>query len=568
MTVTPAGARLAALLGLGGALIGLGVQAARLALFKSFSIDEFQYAHAAWLVAKGQVPYRDFFEVHLPLVYQVLAPVFWFSGDTPLSILALRAAMLVPLAGTCVAAASLNRRQGLAAMLLAPVVLLATPPFVTLATEIRPDPLAFALFLGALALLSGRQGSSARAFGAGALLVAAVWGSQKVLFYGGILGVALAGDLLARRGQRPALLASPQAFLAGMGAVLALIAAYLTVTGSWAEVWHWCFAWAVEHQRHYPGFSWRVYLEPVWTQHPWLFTLAGLGLAATVRGWWHLGPSRWSAPDLLLLLALPATWGAYALQRAPFPYSLLPFLGLLAVFAARGVPVGLELLKAPASKAVGVLAVFALLGVEWGRLERRLAQDPNTRQREVLSLIDTLTAPGDVAYDNSGGFVSRPHAHFYFYTDAYLRGAIAGTLAREVPEALRAQGCVLLLEDLRKKGLPLALRRFLDEHYQPFDGDISLWGQRYDVPSGGLAEARFLAVRADTYFIEPASALELGTLFIDGAPVTAPEFTLGRGAHTVRYEGQASTFHVLWLPENGHRWTPQRGLAPAYSRLF
>jgi hypothetical protein len=557
--MNPARGHWAALLGLAVAWLGLSVQAARLALHKSFSIDEFQYAHAAWLVARGQVPYRDFFEVHLPLVYQVLAPVFWFTGDSPLSVLALRAAMLVPLVGTCVAAASLNRKQGPGAMLLAPVLLLATPPFVTFATEVRPDPLAFALFLGALALLAAKP-SSWKAFGAGALLVAAVWGSQKVLFYGGLVGLVLAGDAVLRRGRSPALLPTPGAFLAGAGTVLALLAAYLTVTRSWAAGWHWCFAWAADHQRHYPGFSWREYLAPVWKAHPWLFTLAALGLASTVR--------RWQAPDLLLGVALPATFGAYALQQAPFPYSLLPFLGILALFAARGVAVGLGALTSPVGKALGAVAVLAVLAVELRRLEQRLGQDSNARQREVLAQVGTLTAPGDVAYDNSGGYVSRPHAYFYFYTDAYLRGAIAGTLAREVPEALLAQGCVLHLEDLRRPGLPASLKRFLAEHYQPFDGDISLWGQRYKVPPQGLAEARFLAVRADTYFIEPASALEQGTLFLDGVPVTAPVFTLGRGEHTVRYEGQAGAFYLLWRPANGQRWSPRPGLPPTYSRLF
>jgi hypothetical protein len=568
MTGPGAGGRRAALLGLVGAGLALGVQAARLALFKSFSIDEFQYAHAAWLVARGQVPYRDFFEVHLPLVYQVLAPVFWLSGDSPLSLLALRAAMLLPLAGTCVAAASLNRKQGPLAMLLAPVLLLATPPFVTLATEVRPDPLAFALFLGALALLAERPASSGKAFGAGALLVAAVWGSQKVLFYGGLTGLVLAGDGVLRRGRGPGLLAAPRAFLTGAGAVLALLAAYLTATRSWAAGWQWCFAWAAEHQRHYPGFSWRAYFMPVWQEHPWLFTLAALGLASTVRNLWRQGAARWREPDLLLAVALPATFGAYALQRAPFPYSLLPFLGILAVLAARGVMAGLGAVTSPVGKGVGAVAVGALLGGALRRLELRLEQAPNTRQREVLARIGTLTAPDDVAYDNSGGYVSRPHAYFYFYTDAYLRGAIGGTLAREVPEALLARGCVLHLEDLRKQGLPASLKRFLSGHYQPFDGDISLWGQRYEVPPSGIAEARFLAVRADTYFIEPASALEQGTLYIDGAPVRAPVFTLGRGEHTVRYEGQAGAFHVLWLPENGLRWTPRYGLPPTYSRLF
>jgi hypothetical protein len=362
--MNPARGHWAALLGLAVAWLGLSVQAARLALHKSFSIDEFQYAHAAWLVARGQVPYRDFFEVHLPLVYQVLAPVFWFTGDSPLSVLALRAAMLVPLVGTCVAAASLNRKQGPGAMLLAPVLLLATPPFVTFATEVRPDPLAFALFLGALALLAAKP-SSGKAFGAGALLVAAVWGSQKVLFYGGLVGLVLAGDTVLRRGRRPALLPSPGAFLAGAGAVLALLAAYLTVTRSWAAGWHWCFAWAADHQRHYPGFSWREYLVPVWKAHPWLFTLAALGLASTVR--------RWQDPDLLLVVALPATFGAYALQQAPFPYSLLPFLGLLALFAARGVAAGLGALTSPVGKAVGASAVLAVLTVELRRLELRLS---------------------------------------------------------------------------------------------------------------------------------------------------------------------------------------------------
>jgi hypothetical protein len=558
----------AARVGLGAVLLGLGLQAARLALHKSFSIDEFQYAHAAWLVAHGEVPYRDFFEVHLPLVYQALAPVVWLLGDSPLNILALRVGMLVPLASTCAAAASLNRRYGLLAVFLAPALLLITPPFVTLATEIRPDPFAFALFVGALALLASRPVSRARAFGAGALLVAAVWGSQKVLFHGGIIGLVLGMDLVTRRGRTPALIPAPRAFLAGAGAVLALIAAYLTATRSWAAWWQWCFVWASEHQRHYPGFSWRAYFDPVWKGHPWLFTLAAIGLVATVRNWWSAGRLRWSDPELLLVLALPATFGSYALQRAPFPYSLLPFLGVVVLFAARGAAAVLGSLESPVWKVAGGGALVVLLGVQLWRLEEHLAASRNERQREVLARIATLTAPSDAVYDNSGGYVSRPHAYFYFYTDAYLRSAIAETLVREVPKALLASGCVLRVDDLRTEGLPPALRRFLDEHYQPLDGDLFLWGQRYEVPSSGVLETRFLAVREDRYFIEPASALEQGTLLVDGQRITEPIFTLSPGEHAVHYEGAARGLSLLWLPRDGQRWTPRPGLPPTYSRLF
>jgi hypothetical protein len=550
------------------ALGGFGVQALRLALHKAFSIDEFQYAHAAWLVSRGQVPYRDFFEVHFPLVYQVLAPLFLLLGDDPLEVLALRAAMLVPLAGACVAVAVLNRREGRAAVLLTPVLLLALPPFVRFATEIRPDALAIALFLGALATLSARPATPVRGFAAGVLLAASVWGSQKVLLYGGVVGGVLAADLMVRRGRAPALVSTPRAFLSGAGGVLAAVAAYLTVSGSWEAWWRWCFVWASEHQRHYPGFSPNEYLLPALEEHPWFFTLGALGFVATVRRWWRSGRSRWSDTDLPLLLAVPAAFGSYSLQRAPFPYSLLPFLGALAPFMGRGAAEVLGWLRAPAARVAGALALAVLLAVQGLRLEALLDGDGNARQREVLARIAMLTGPEDVIYDNSGGYVSRPHAHFYFYTDAYLRGSEAATLASEIPEALVATGCVLRVDDLRTSGLPPTLRRFLSEHYQPYDGDLSLWGQRYDVPGDTPLESRFLAVREGRYFVEPESLLARGALFIDGARVTESEFDLSRGEHSVRYEGPGGRFHLLWLPRDGRRWTPRPGLPPTYSRLF
>lgn len=551
--------------GLGAVLGVLALQAARLALHKAFSIDEFQYAHAAWLMAHGQVPYRDFFEVHFPLVYQLLAPVFRLLGDDPRNVLALRAAMLVPLAGACVSVFLLNRREGHIAALLAPVMLLCSPGFLHFATEVRPDALTAALFLGALAALSVQPGTVRSSFLAGALLVASAWGSQKALLFGGLVAAVLLADLLLRRNAPPALIAAPRAFFAGLACATGAVAMYLTVTGSWSAWWQWCFVWASEHQRHYPGFSWREYLVPALWEQPAFFLLAGVGFVARVPR--LLKCSR--TPDLLLFVAVPATFGAYALQRAPFPYSLLPFLGVLAPFAARGVLSVLTKLRTPMGRTVGLAGLFCLFGVQAAQVELLLDGGGNARQREVLARIAVLTGPEDVVYDNSGGFVSRPHAHFYFYTDAYLRGSLAGLLSDEMPRVLVEQGCVMRVDDLRTSGLPLALRRFLDTHYQPYDGDLFLWGQRYRVPMySGVLEDRFLAVRTDRYFVQPASTLDTGTLLVDGERITAPEFSLSRGEHTLRYEGHAESFQLLWLPRDSKRWTPRPGAPATYSRLF
>ncbi|MBJ6759986.1 hypothetical protein JGU66_04370 [Myxococcaceae bacterium JPH2] len=553
---------------LGGALVLLAFEAARLALHKSFSIDEFQYAHSAWLMAHGQVPYRDFFEVHLPLVYQLLAPLFWVWGDAPSTMLVLRAAMLVPLAGAALAVWGINRREGSVAALLAPVLLLSLPSYVRFATEVRPDALSTALFLGALAALSSRTLGKGACFSSGALLVAAAWASQKVLFHGGLVGLVSWGDAAWRRGRPPARLGSPRAFLAGAGSVLALVAVYLTLTASWGATWRWCFAWAAEHQRHYPGFSWRDFFVPAVREQPVFFILAALGFARVVWTLVREGPARWSHPDAVLVLAVPATFGAYALQRAPFPYSLLPFLGVLAPLAARGAMLALMWPRTLGPRIEAAVGLGALLALQATGLEHLLDGGDNARQREVLARIGTLTNPEDVVYDNAGGAVSRPHAHFYFYTDAYLRGSIAEQLAREVPEALVSRGCVLRVDDLRTPGLPPTLRAFLDAHYQPLDGDLYLWGQRYDASGAEPLEDRFLAVREDRYFVEPAQVLAHGTLVIDGARVTTPEFSLSRGEHTVRYEGPAGRFHLLWLPRDGQRWHPRPGVPATFSRLF
>ena len=42
---------------------------------RSIDPDESQHLHVAWLVAQGQVPYRDFWEHHLPLFHYGVAPL-------------------------------------------------------------------------------------------------------------------------------------------------------------------------------------------------------------------------------------------------------------------------------------------------------------------------------------------------------------------------------------------------------------------------------------------------------------------------------------------------------------
>ncbi len=44
-------------------------------VFHYFCMDHAEHLHAAWLVWQGQIPYRDFFEHHNPLLWYLLAPL-------------------------------------------------------------------------------------------------------------------------------------------------------------------------------------------------------------------------------------------------------------------------------------------------------------------------------------------------------------------------------------------------------------------------------------------------------------------------------------------------------------
>ena len=58
-------------------------------------MDHAEHIHAAWLVWQGQVPYRDFFQHHNPLLWYLFAPVTQlFYRDTAIVYAARVAAIL------------------------------------------------------------------------------------------------------------------------------------------------------------------------------------------------------------------------------------------------------------------------------------------------------------------------------------------------------------------------------------------------------------------------------------------------------------------------------------------
>ncbi len=548
---------------LGLCLCGVGGLLLRLAWLRPFSLDEFDYANAAWLVSQGLVPYRDFFDSHFPLVYQSLSLVFLVVPDEPTSIRLLRLAMLpVGLtAGWSVWA--LNRRwAGDMAALVGAVSLFGVGTFSAFMTEVRPDSLALAFLVASLAVVErGRLRPRVRGLLAGVLLGLSIWSSQKVLVYGAPIAVVFVADLVAlvrRRGEQT--LGSAPAFAAGLALVAVVVVGMLSATRSLALCYYYCFEWNAVAQSSGALFSWGDYLFPILNLHGWLFALAVVGVGATVIKAFVKPERRWFEVTLVLLLA--STLAMYLPQAAPYPYSLLPFLAFVGLFAGRGVAVAgrfvagrgnpslVRWARIGAAVLLSGWAVLALRDVE------RLIGETNAYQLEVLEEISELTTSDDRVYANSGSFVTRHPVHFYYYTNAPIRIRQAEWLADEMPSEILDGRAVAFLLDLRFRTLPEELRRFVFDHYAPYNSDLWLWGMAMGSPAEPSWNDRFHAVVDGTYFLHPAQARDRGELSIDGERIGSEPFHLTQGAHDVKYDGPPGDLAILWLPRNGELYEP------------
>jgi len=164
-----------------------------------FDPDEFQHLEMAWLISKGIVPYRDFFEHHTPLYHLLASGLLettrYFSISPVQSIILLRW-IAVGLSGTALYLTYLlGRRLGGRGVGAAAVMLLASNGiFLTKAIEIRPDQISVLAILAAslcAAIATDRPPRQSRYWlllcGIGCAV--AVMATQKALFVLPGLGV-------------------------------------------------------------------------------------------------------------------------------------------------------------------------------------------------------------------------------------------------------------------------------------------------------------------------------------------------------------------------------------------
>ena len=139
------------LLFLWAALLGLGFVGR---LLYGYEVDELMHLHSAWCIGQGQLPYRDFYDNHLPVWHALVSPVVGtFTHANLLVLIETRVVALAILVFLLVCFYRVCRAISPAAAPLAVGALILIHPFETAGFELRPDWLAMVCILASLLIL-------------------------------------------------------------------------------------------------------------------------------------------------------------------------------------------------------------------------------------------------------------------------------------------------------------------------------------------------------------------------------------------------------------------------------
>jgi hypothetical protein len=442
--------------GLAAALLAAAGLRAGLVVHRYFDTDELVHLHASLLVARGNLPFRDFFGHHGPLFWFMLAPVVDPPLDPFEKALAGRAFVSMFWLGTLLLVARPRRGASPIEGALAAAWLAAFTAFAQKSLEIRPDVPAMFLVVAAAYVIA--RPSRAAGPAAGALLALALWFSPKAVFPAAGMIVAGAWRRADKRGAADAGRFLAETALGGT-AVVAAGCGYFAARGGLGKLW----SYYLLYNAGFPGARvlWSATLGPSLLGDPLMW---GAGLWGLRR--WRERPEEAGA--------LAFTLGGLAVTPSAYPQSLLFVAPFLAGFAAMEMVAWVRGKRRRGFIAAGVLAMAVVMPAITAA---GLIRSGNEQQRLRWRCATELLPNGAAVWDSwSGDSFHRPHAAFLwfvpddsqaYYEPAMLEKQFVDALA--APRTRAAVRCESCLERL-PKGITTAFDKYFE-----YSGCGRLW---------------------------------------------------------------------------------------------
>ena len=506
--------------------------------------DESQHLHVAWLVSEGHVPYRDFWEHHLPFFHYAIAPLTAWLTDRAEVYFAARSVMAILAAAAVVLTWRLARRLSADGATWAALVLVFLPQFAVTSIETRPDvPALVAHLASLLAIVRWREGRGLGwLWAAGAWQGTAVALSLKGMF--GLPGVVLVVALAPSPGPGGwrGRLAAVARFAGGLVVVLvALVGGFAAVAGDAAirglyrDVVRDSLGF-VDFAKTWPSFGSEL--------GAFLAAALGLTLVLRVRG---LAVLRHPVHGVLLaptmasvaILAMPST-------PAVYQHAWLPLHPVVAIYASLALATLAEWARRAPSRgriAAATLAIVVAIVIPAGESLIFAVRNRNASDLSLMRAQLRLACPGEPVLDGTALHVFRPAAYRHGALVRGVREWVArGHIAEEVlADDMRAARAPVAHVDFRIRGMIGPVADFLRRHYVPGPGRLLVVGADVAASTDG-GRVVIDALRPGPYLL--SFGPELGVR-LDGRPAQRGWVDLAAGRHEVTWQGRGGAIRLV-----------------------
>jgi len=535
----------------------------RIFLSRYFDPDELTHLHWAWLMFKGERPYKDFFYVMVPFFNFLFYPLFLVFGESISVLIFARVVIFVIYLLTAGAVFLLGREIfGKKAGLLAVIIFLSMPMGFAKQMEIRPDNLSVVFFvLGVWAFFKGfckAEFKSCKAefkwfFWSGLFL-----GANAVVMPKGalsIIALLLAAVFWVGLFKRREFLKIFGRIFLGMTIPVLILLIYLLVGGILIEglrsiiifgplhlegIWPTSFWWYLKpNDIYYTGYK----------NFPWYFNLFLLSLALVAVLVWvgralrakklekeAMGALSLFLMAIFLILTLSPLQGTFLQYYLP----ILPLLCVLTAGGVLGLLWALRISKNWLGLVICVCFLGACLFSSWQIYRVRKYWTNESHLEHVFNYLK-VSKSEDRVFDFWGMFVFRKDGYFVCCENF---PKFTKRLKMEMPDFIeemkKNENKFITYDDRREKilgdrvlGLRPEERQFLRENYVPIGVELMrVVGREFNFGEGLMQRAEIFV--AGNYRVVGKE------IMIDGKRYEPGEVLfLGKGVHEFGGRGKA-----------------------------
>jgi hypothetical protein len=515
------------------------------------TLDDYEYIHDGWMISRGYLPYRDFFEHHTPLLMYAFAPLMGYVSDD-LSILDITRALTLVLGLACLAVvyAIARRYHGGLGSLLAVMLLLTQHDFVVSVSVARPMTAVLLTWLIALALLLAaleRNGGRGLLFAAGlAMGVSFGFKQTALLLFLGLPAAAAAYRLYSAWKSRAAFPWAEAAWdcavlSAGFLAPIAALAGFFWLRGGLSEFVYYNFVFNAVYNGQNPATR-TVELSYVLNDPGfWVLGLSAAALALSAAAARKLDPRRVpllvaSASGLLFVYESSFMWF----------FRLMP---LAAVMAVEGVHTLKDAYRQGSPAAMRMLAAAVLLAalanplfnasVIHHHVSVGSVTIPRAQQEGILRAVWNITGPDETVFDFNGAYVfRRPAYKYWFFYDFEGGDNMSNIHYADLPQELaKTQPKAAIYKSNHMGRLSVDNVRFVFDNFQPV-ASTDYWTL---MVAGRKIQAAALADGAEEFTLLSSGPYDVVTgvpaaVRVDGADASGTLF-LGNGTHRLELDG-------------------------------